>query len=286
MLTSPSVPQRILALFPLWVISGAHGANHNIPHESYYVVVGVGKAGTSSIDHVAQCLGMNTSHWMCPGSGVRGMSNFGQSCGRCVVESVLDQVSIPQRCGPKVQMFSQTEYVWDLPRQRMGSKVPTCFAPFFHYAKQLRDLNPSACFLLNTRPWEDHLRSLRNWIHMDQMFLHACQIVPATDEGFFNWMDQGYRSIRESFNGSCFLELDVTQANRSQTVQSLASFMRQDVAKMDACWQVMNKNKLHPTSKTSRAEAAAKKLVAAMDAEGLAAMEAAVAAAKAALAAA
>jgi hypothetical protein len=177
------------------------------------------------------------------------MGFFGASCGRCVVESVLDQVSIPERCGLGTQMFAENDYAdypWDFHPGKygsiVGSSVPTCFVPFFNYAKQLRALNPNACFLLNNREWHSHLRSMQRWADAQLQFLRACQIVPATEEGLFNWIQRGYRSIREALNGTCFLELDVTQANRSDTVRRLARFMSQDVAKTDACWDATNVN--------------------------------------------
>ena len=65
-----------------------------------------------------------------------------------------------------------------------------CLFPQMYFLQTLLRYLPSACFILNTRPTEHWLESVRNWNDMLPHMISSCPINPRNATGLGEWYDR------------------------------------------------------------------------------------------------
>jgi len=108
-------------------------------------IVGLPKAGTTSLQHYFQCGNFSTSHFTC-GEKI---------CGECIRNNMLLRKKDPlEGCG-SATVYAQmdvTFYPDDI-----------CYYPQIHALRELHDAYPDSVFLLNLRNVEEWVHSVQSW---------------------------------------------------------------------------------------------------------------------------
>ena len=87
--------------------------------------------------------------------------------------------SLRSACG-NYDVFAQVDYEPD----------HTCIFPQVFHLHTLMSYLPHACFILNTRPTNNWLRSVREWPGMMDRLTGACPIHPRNETGLGKWYDE------------------------------------------------------------------------------------------------
>lgn len=145
--------------------------------ESPILVVGLPKAGTSSLFEFFHCHGVYSQHWYCcgpqdradqPGSGgpIHGPSYMSH----CLLENLESgSSSILDGCGD-YDAYTELNGPHLIPadskstkRQQKQQKLPDgIFLPQVYHMQELYDAAPTATWILNLRPVDDWVRSVMN----------------------------------------------------------------------------------------------------------------------------
>jgi hypothetical protein len=128
-------------------------------------VVGLPKAGTSSLFAYFDCLGFYSQHWYCCGPQHDAQQEGVAYVADCMVSNLQDQLPILDGCGdydvytelngPRRKTKMDQDYVGA--DGSMGYR-PRIFLPQRYHLQQLHEYAPTATWILNVRPLED-------WVH-------------------------------------------------------------------------------------------------------------------------
>lgn len=163
------------------------------------IVIGMPKTGTQTIGEFFECNGLKSSHYRC-----------GQSfCGDCVMKWVTQMsgssttdgsAALRSACGD-YDVFAQVDY------EPNGA----CLFPQMYFLQTLLRYLPSACFILNTRPTEHWLESVRNWNDMLSHMIRSCPINPRNATGLGEWYERfrARASLALRASSRCALEFDI-----------------------------------------------------------------------------
>uniref|UniRef100_A0A7S2BN44 Uncharacterized protein n=1 Tax=Haptolina brevifila TaxID=156173 RepID=A0A7S2BN44_9EUKA len=118
-------------------------------------------------------------------------------------------------CG-KFDVFAQLDF-------------PTCNAclfPQWTYMHTLIQLLPNACFILNTRPAANWLRSVQLWDkmkgtapqwHLLKNLLRTCPISPRNETGLLLWYERHMEAARDALRtAKCAVEIEVEEASAGE----------------------------------------------------------------------
>uniref|UniRef100_A0A7S0NE31 Sulfotransferase domain-containing protein n=1 Tax=Phaeocystis antarctica TaxID=33657 RepID=A0A7S0NE31_9EUKA len=167
------------------------------------IVLGMPKTGTETIGEFFKCNGLKSAHWKCDHS----------TCGDCVMRWVTEMsgsstsdgsAALRSACGD-YDVFAQMDY------EPRGA----CLFPQMYFLQTLLRYLPSACFILNTRPTEHWLASVRNWKtgrnNMLSRLTSACPINPRNATGLGEWYERfkARASLALRASTRCGLEFDL-----------------------------------------------------------------------------
>lgn len=113
-------------------------------------VVGLPKAGTTSIDNFFRCMGVRVSHNLCHDNAFK-LSTV-ERCGRLMKWNQMDGYPIMEYAGD-YEVYSQFE------------DIDACYLPQFTELDAIHDQYPNATFVMNIRNFDDWVSSLRRWRH-------------------------------------------------------------------------------------------------------------------------
>ena len=133
------------------------------------LVVGLPKAGTSTLFSYFDCLGFYSQHWYCCGpQRYAQQENMPSYMADCMVSNLQDHLPILDGCGD-YDVYTELNG----PRRRaqadqdmvgadgsMGYR-PRIFLPQHYHLKELHDYAPNATWILNLRPVPDWIRSVQ-----------------------------------------------------------------------------------------------------------------------------
>ena len=119
-----------------------------------------------------------SAHWKCGHS----------QCGNCVMRWVTEMSGSSTRDGSAALRTACGDY--DVFAQVDYEPYGTCLFPQMYFLQTLLRYLPSACFILNTRPTEHWLASVRNWKNMLSRLTSACPINPRNATGLGEWYER------------------------------------------------------------------------------------------------
>ena len=170
------------------------------------IVIGMPKSGTGTIADFFTCNRWKTSHWRCGRSG--------EFCGDCMTRWVTDVSGQPagdksaelrSACGD-YDVFAQVDY----------NPGYTCLFPQVFFLQTLLRYLPGACFVLNTRPTDHWLSSVRSWAIGTELggllgrMIDACPIHPRNETGLGEWYDRyKMRASLAMRSAKCALEFNI-----------------------------------------------------------------------------
>ena len=178
------------------------------------IVIGMPKCGTGTINEFFKCNGWKTSHYACrfdPNKHIRSVP-AAMSCGNCVTRWVLTVMDQP--VGDKSAQLRLACGNYDVFAEMDYAQIHTCMFPQVFFLQTLLTYLPHACFVLNTRPTDHWLSSVRNfrwgYAHLMPRILNNCPINPRNETGLGDWYERhnliaslALRSAR------CALEFDI-----------------------------------------------------------------------------
>ena len=113
-------------------------------------------------------------------------------CGNCVMKWVTEMSGSSTRDGSAALRSACGDY--DVFAQMDYEPDGTCLFPQMYFLQTLLRYLPSACFILNTRPTEHWLASVRNWKtgrnNMLSRLTSACPINPRNATGLGEWYER------------------------------------------------------------------------------------------------
>jgi len=220
------------------------------------IQVGLPKMGTTSFANYFRCNGWRVSHQMCANS-TRG------HCTHCLfqfVEAASWKRPQPQSNlgfggpmqstvalhSPSSATFRDMCGAYDVFAQLDSITATACIFPQVSFLPTLVNALPDACFVLNTRPLNDWIRSIRRYTRtkgsffgmdlMDRM-LGNCPIWPRNESGLMAWAQQHVLAARHDLQTArCKLEIDLA-APPAQTRELLNQTFPGTKA---SCWGVAN----------------------------------------------
>eukprot|EP00980_Cylindrotheca_fusiformis_P022124 scaffold9004_cov107-Cylindrotheca_fusiformis.AAC.4 len=139
---------------------------HHKRLEAPIIVVGLPKAGTSSLFEYFHCLGIYSQHWYCCGKQDRadqpgsGGPIYGPSyMSHCLLENLASGNTLLDGCG---DYDAYTEL--NGPHLPLDEKKPAdgIFLPQHYHLQELYEAEPKATWILNLRPIDDWVRSVMN----------------------------------------------------------------------------------------------------------------------------
>jgi hypothetical protein len=197
--------------------------------------VGMPKAGSNTLKSFLKCAGVKTNHAQC-GPGM-------------LYAASQDNAPLNNGCGGK--------HGADAMLQMDMIKPPlNCVFPQIQLLDEIHQEHPNATFILNFRPVNDWIKSVRNWPNMLNRF-SRCDLpglpegVGGKDQELRNWYCGHVRHIREFvalYPSHALIELDLYDTERSARV--MAKLFQVN----ETCWGHANKG-----AQTKRAERKEKK---------------------------
>ena len=212
------------------------------------LVVGVSKCGTTSLANFFRCSGVRTSHLRCG-------PNDEQPCAHCVLRFLADLAAYPvlkpdmaarsvdhepmfrRLCGP-ASAHAQIDYPWDCLHPQVTS--------LFSLVRAL----PRACFVLNTRPLDHWLASVRGYgaaglysnavgaRTVGEQYYRSCPIFPRNESGLRAWAERHVAVARQmlSDEARCWVEVDIEDPRAADVLASALPFTNR------SCWGAHNVN--------------------------------------------
>ena len=181
------------------------------------IAVGMPKAGTSSLHDYFKCNGWQSIHWR--GCGNRYASRQ-QPCAACILDFLADAAASPAELSPAAaeSRFRKACGDADVYAQIDFVTRDLCLLPQITHLQSLVSLLPHACFILNTRPLNHWLGSVRDWgTHwgehnnpLMQRFAKACPLWPRNETGLARLVEEHHARAREVLaTAPCAIELNV-----------------------------------------------------------------------------
>jgi hypothetical protein len=127
------------------------------------IVVGFPKAGTSSLFGFFHCNGLYSQHWYCCGEQLEARKGGPGTMADCMLYNLEHDLPILDGCGD-YDVYTEING----PR-RMAGKIPwshpraQIFLPQHYYLQGIHEQYPQATFILNTRPTDEWVHSVRTW---------------------------------------------------------------------------------------------------------------------------
>jgi len=183
------------------------------PRRPLVIVIGMPKCGTKTIADFFKCNGWHTSHYACR-HDLKYTYRTMSSCADCVTRWVLNVMDQP--VGDKSAQLRLACGNYDVFAQMDYAPLHTCMFPQVFFLQTLLRYLPHACFVLNTRPTDHWLSSVRNWrmgannSHLMPRYLNNCPINPRNETGLGEWYDR--HNLRASLalrSARCALEIDI-----------------------------------------------------------------------------
>ncbi len=209
-------------------------------------VMGMPKAGTTSILKFFQCGMIPSSHWDC---GAPPLSENPQEpsifCGHCIRDNVISGRDPIAGCG-NYDVWAEMS-VWDT--TVYGDPRPPTYFPQIEAIEQLHTFYPDSVWILNLRPAGDWADSVSTWFDMAQQM-----------QTHFGWSDGNIRDSLKAFyfnhtnfirnfsetRGHKLVTIDITSSNAS-------SILSHEFNISATCWEHHNHNS--PDSEPSLAAA-------------------------------
>ncbi|EGB05407.1 hypothetical protein AURANDRAFT_66362 [Aureococcus anophagefferens] len=176
--------RSVVVVVAWWLASPAAAKRWRAPEREpglpLALVVGLPKMGTTSLRNYFHCSGYRASHMAC--------SN-GPHCGALGVRRG------PDALGDQTRLFRKLCGDFDAFTQLDSVTTTGCVAPQVSHLAALVKALPSACFVLNTRPLDAWLASVRahvtahryaNWSMYDRMVAN-CPVHPRNGAGLAAW---------------------------------------------------------------------------------------------------
>lgn len=179
----------MIALFIALVTAQVLRASQDSP----IFVMGFGKTGTTSLYRYFQCGGYRVSHWKCLPDLL---------CGRCIFDNYYANRPLLTGCGD-YEVYTQLDAT--LPPHN-------CFHPQTHLIDELHQQYPRSPWILNTRPFDHWLTSVRHWNNMTDRLLECGSIRENTTEEFRNlYYDRlnRVRSFWATHKTHAFVEINI-----------------------------------------------------------------------------
>jgi hypothetical protein len=130
------------------------------------LVVGLPKAGTSSLFGFFHCNGLYSQHWYCCGEQREFNQGGPGTMADCMLYNLQHDLYILEGCGD-YDVYTEING----PR-RMAGKIPWShprahiFLPQHYYLQEIHEQYPQATLILNTRPTHEWVQSVRTWGNM------------------------------------------------------------------------------------------------------------------------
>ena len=212
------------------------------------VVLGLPKAGTSSVGEYFSCHGWRVSHWLCETPNTTATTTTTTTTTKCTFcfHDWLARVAArehPGSRGWREQLDLATELrracgAYDVFAELNLQLHNLCLYPQVSHLHTLVRVLPHACFVLNTRPLPHWLESVKAWglktintsssllsggskhaasyqPERDSMLakmLNSCPVWPRTEEGVLRWHSEHLERARDALrNHSCAIELDIEE---------------------------------------------------------------------------
>ena len=198
------------------------------------LVLGLPKSGTSSIRSFFSCGGHNVSHWTCgrqPGLLFGSRAVF---CADCVRENLRRRQPALDGCGG-FDVYSQLDHI---------HPPDACFFPQVSALEALSQDYSSATLILNVRPVNRWLRSIKSWYRHGSMAerMASCDLpglMSGSDGDLKAWYVQHIRRVRRfAAARPCHRLVEVHIENKSA-----ASIMHNAFPSISAsCWGHFNSN--------------------------------------------
>jgi hypothetical protein len=236
------------------------------------IALGMPKAGTTSIAQFFACNGWRTSHWICDSHEAPATANsltVGNNMNKCAF-CVLNFVqTVASREHPGSRGWREhPDLSGDLRRACGDFDVfaeidhqlhSTCLYPQVAFLHTLLRALPRACFILNVRPLQHWLESVRTWgikelkndskhavsyqADRDTLLakmLSSCPIYPRNESGLLVWHERHLQRTRDAIRGrNCALEVHVEDPLAGH---HLAAYFTGTRA---SCWSNHNQQRSH-----------------------------------------
>jgi hypothetical protein len=130
------------------------------------VVVGLPKAGTSSLFGFFHCNGLYSQHWYCCGEQREASQGGPGTMADCMLYNLQHAIPIFDGCGD-YDVYTEING----PR-RIAGKIPwshpaaRIFLPQHYHLQEIHEQYPQATLILNTRPSPEWVHSVRTWGNM------------------------------------------------------------------------------------------------------------------------
>ena len=196
-------------------------------------VVGLPKAGTSSIHAMFECSGIRSSHYCCCGSNRTHThcNDGGKSFAQCMGHNIKNGRPILENCG-NYTVYAQMD-------SELGNSI---FLPQRFKLDLLHDYAPNATFILNVRPAEEWVKSVSNWFGLGGRFLNLFKIDPKKVAR--------YEVLKEIFNNHTQFIRDFVQVHPSHSLvevdishSSAGTILADSFGLIESCWGRHNENK-------------------------------------------
>ena len=163
----PNFPKQVRNLTNLSTGSTSSGSVTNAKVQLPILVVGLPKAGTSSLFHFFSCHGFASQHWYCcgPQRDAQRVDYGNYYMSDCMLYNLHHNRSILDGCG-QYDVYTELNgprRVRNTGQVPWGFPLARIFLPQHFQLQQLHDFAPNATWILNTRPIEDWIRSLWKW---------------------------------------------------------------------------------------------------------------------------
>ena len=189
------------------------------PPRPLVIVVGMPKCGTGTIYEFFECNGWKTSHQVCSGflpwlDLMNADAERGITCAACVTHWVTTVMGKPASDRSAELRLACGNY--DVFAQLDSEPLHTCLFPQVSFLQTLLNYLPHACFVLNTRPTDKWLSSVRNWHHLQMganlttRLIDSCPIHPRNETGLGDWYER--HNLQASLalrSARCALEIDI-----------------------------------------------------------------------------
>ena len=207
--------------------------------------VGMPKVGSMTLFHFFDCIGLRTTHWSINTDDFEGL---------CMRDAAMAGLPPIRSCGKKTDAFLEfnVQYPFGTQGSRFGtrSQREECYFPQLSLLEEIHNEDPNVTFVINFRPIEDWIKSLKNWGKILQLF-KQCNLpnlprgLPfnVTDEievletmsQFFCSHVQHLRNFVELHPSHALIELDLYDTEGSREILS-SLFPSKTDTNSSECW--------------------------------------------------
>jgi hypothetical protein len=148
------------------------------------LVVGLPKAGTSSLFEFFHCHGFHTQHWYCCGKQSRAQKGGPNYMSDCMIDNLQNELPILDGCGD-YDVYTELN---GPRRTKLGNTLmidkSSIFLPQHYHLQELHDYSPASTWILNLRPVDEWIQSVVNTVNgnilMRQLVHEVLTHMPTT----------------------------------------------------------------------------------------------------------